>query len=113
MESLVLGFGILNNAQGIRNPNSTNKESRILYLESGIQNPRRGIQNPRLSWIPLHGTIGKLILEIKSFTKVNSMNLLVASFFLNYMINAGIREVLEMSAQLCGWMSIYVASLGT
>ena len=49
-----------------------------------------------------------------SFTKVKqheSFSSLI--FFENYLINAGIRDVLEMSAQLCGWMSIYVSSSGT
>ena len=41
----LLGFGILNAAQGV--PESSH----------WIQNPRRGIQNPRLSWILLHGAI--------------------------------------------------------
>ena len=41
----LLGFGILNVAQGV--PESSH----------WIQNPRRGIQNPTLSWILLHGAI--------------------------------------------------------
>ena len=44
---------------GIRNPNSTNKES-MQNPVSGIWNLGRGIQNPRLPWIPLYGPIGKL-----------------------------------------------------
>ena len=44
----LLGFGILNAAQGV--PESSH----------WIQNPRRGIQNPRLSWILLHGAIESL-----------------------------------------------------
>ena len=41
----LLGFGILNSAQGV--PESSH----------WIQNPRRGIQNPTLPWILLHGAI--------------------------------------------------------
>ena len=41
----LLGFGILNAAQGV--PESS------LWM----QNSRRGIQNPTLSWILLHGAI--------------------------------------------------------
>ena len=43
--SVLLGFGILNAAQGV--PGSSH----------WIQNPLRGIQNPTLSWILLHGAI--------------------------------------------------------
>ena len=41
----LLGFGILNAAQGV--PESSH----------WIKNPQRGIQNPTLSWILLHGVI--------------------------------------------------------
>ena len=41
----LLGFGILNAAQGV--PESSH----------WMQNPQRGIQNPTLSWILLHGAI--------------------------------------------------------
>ena len=54
---------------GIRNQNSTDKESRIKYLESGIQvaltnnpqilKPRRGIQIPTLSGSPKYGVTRK------------------------------------------------------
>ena len=60
-KSAILGFGIWNTAQGIRNPtNDWNAESkchwqRIQNPDPGIWNPRFGTQNPRLSWIPLHG----------------------------------------------------------
>ena len=44
---------------GIRYLSSTDKESEIQYLESGIHgvesSPESRIQNPSLSWIPLHG----------------------------------------------------------
>ena len=40
---------------GIRNPDSTDKESEI---QVGMWNLQTGIQNPRLSWITLHGLIG-------------------------------------------------------
>ena len=66
-----------------------------------------GYLNPALS-------NSALINKIKSFTKVKqheSFSGLI--FFENYLINAGIRDVLEMLAQLCGWMSIYVSSSGT
>ena len=48
MESGILGFGIQNTAQRIRNP------TKDWNPVTGIRNPRHGIQNPRLSWIPLH-----------------------------------------------------------
>ena len=47
VESGILGFGIQNTAQGIRNP------TKDWNPVAGIRNPRHGIQNPRLSWIPL------------------------------------------------------------
>ena len=48
-----LGFGIRITIE-IRNPSSTDKESKIQYLESRIQNPRSSL---RLlpAWIPLDG----------------------------------------------------------
>ena len=60
MESEILGSGIGNTAQGIRNlltirkqnPSSSDKDSNPV---PGIRNPRRGIQSPKLSWISLHG----------------------------------------------------------
>ena len=36
----------------IRNPSSTDKESRI-HAVPGIRNLRRRVKNPRLSWIPV------------------------------------------------------------
>ena len=48
---IVLGFGIRNPAQGIRNPDFTDKYWNPIPV---IPNPQHGIQNPRLSWIPLH-----------------------------------------------------------
>ena len=48
VESGILGFGIQNTAQRIRNP------TKDWNPVAGIRNPRHGIQNPRLSWIPLH-----------------------------------------------------------
>ena len=63
LKSGILGFGIRNTAQGIRNPtNNWNPESGIQVpmttiwnLVTGTRNPRRGIQNPRLSQILLQG----------------------------------------------------------
>ena len=60
MESGILGFGIRNTAQGIRNPTNDwnqNPSSNDKYGNPvpGIRNPQRGFQNPRLPWIPLHG----------------------------------------------------------
>ena len=57
VESEILGFGIRNTAQGIRNPtkdwNPIQGSSRKDWNQvPGIRNPWRGIQNPRLSWIP-------------------------------------------------------------
>ena len=44
---------------GIRYLSSTDKESEIQYLESGIHgvesSPESRIENPSLSWIPLRG----------------------------------------------------------
>ena len=45
MESRIVGFGIRNTAQGIRNPTNDWNPG------PGIRNPQRGVQNPRLSWI--------------------------------------------------------------
>ena len=62
MESVILGFGIRNLAQGIPNPAyDSNPESkfhweRIRNPVLGIRNPKREMQNPRLSWINLHGS---------------------------------------------------------
>ena len=66
VESVILGFGMWNTSQRIRNPTSDwNPESRFRWqrLESipGIRNPWRGIQNQSLSWIPL-----ELVLERSS-----------------------------------------------
>ena len=60
MESRILGFGIRNTAQGVRNPTNDwnqNPSSTDKYGNPvpGIRNPQRGFQNPRLPWIPLHG----------------------------------------------------------
>ena len=57
VESGILGFGIRNTAQGIRNPtkdwNPIQGSPRKDWNQvPGIRNPWRGIQNPRLSWIP-------------------------------------------------------------
>ena len=62
LASGILGFGIRNTAQRIRNPsNDWNPESNFywkrLEMDTGIRNPLRGIQNPKLSWIPLYGAI--------------------------------------------------------
>ena len=45
MESGILGFGIRNVAQGIRNPSSTDKEFGIQWLESGIHGVEFRIQH--------------------------------------------------------------------
>ena len=60
MESGILGFGIPNKAQRIRNPiNDWNLESsstdKDLNQVPGIRNPRREVQNPRLPEISLQG----------------------------------------------------------
>ena len=60
--SEILGFGMRTSALGtqislaigIQNPSSTDKESGIQYLESGIRNPESIAWNPE-SKIPLHG----------------------------------------------------------
>ena len=61
MESGILGIGIRNTTQEIRNPtNDWHPESKFYWQivkswpVSGIRNPQRGIQNPRLSWIPTY-----------------------------------------------------------
>ena len=60
IEFEILGFGIRNTAQGIRNPaNDWNPESKFYWqtrLKSRIYRVH-GIQNLRLSRIPLHGAI--------------------------------------------------------
>ena len=64
-QSGILGFGIWNTAQGIRNPtNDSNPESASSIDKvfgrnpvPGIRNPWPGIQNPRLSRIPIHGLV--------------------------------------------------------
>ena len=67
VKSGILGFGIRNRAQGIRNPtNEWNPEStfhwqRVLNQMPRIRNPWREIQNPRMSWIPLHGARHNLL----------------------------------------------------
>ena len=61
----ILGFGVWNRAQGIRNPtNDSNPESagsidKVFGRNPvpGIRNPWPGIQNPRLSRIPIHGLV--------------------------------------------------------
>ena len=65
LESGALGSRIQLKESGIpltidfRDPSSTDKESEIQYLESGIHgvesSPQSRIENPSLSWIPLHG----------------------------------------------------------
>ena len=62
MESGILGFGIRNTAQGVRNPtNDWNPEFKFPDKNwnpvPGMRNPQREIQNPRLSWISLYGVI--------------------------------------------------------
>ena len=52
MESGILGFGIQNTAQRIRNP--TKNPTKDWNPVAGVRNPWHGIQNPRLAWIPLH-----------------------------------------------------------
>ena len=50
----ILGFGIWNTIQGIRNPtNAWNPESRQVPLTRRIQNSCRGIHNPRLDSLTL------------------------------------------------------------
>ena len=46
------------------NPESTVLESGIQYPGSGIRNPQHVIQNPRLPWIPLHGRLLSVFLNI-------------------------------------------------
>ena len=46
----ILGLGIWNTAQEIRNPSDDwSQESKFHRRRTGIQNPLWGIQNPRLS----------------------------------------------------------------
>ena len=45
VESRFLGFLIRDTAQGIRNPSSTDKESRIQYLKSGIHGVETRVQD--------------------------------------------------------------------
>ena len=62
VESEILGFGIWNSAQRIRNPtNDWNLESKFTDKDSlpnpvpQVRNPQREIENPRLSYITFHG----------------------------------------------------------
>ena len=76
------GFGILNTAQGIRNPsNDWNRESKFhrqgipnQVLESGIRNPRRGIQNPRLTGFPYIGRKDRVQIQYRRRAFVRSFN---------------------------------------
>ena len=79
LESRILGFGIRNTAQRIRNPsNDWNPESNFywkrLERDTGIRNPLRGIQNPKLSWIPLYGAIDTHSLFTTSATRFAIFN---------------------------------------
>ena len=62
VESEILGFGIWNSAQRIRNPpNDWNLESKFTDKDSlpnpvpQVRHPQREIENPRLSYITFHG----------------------------------------------------------
>ena len=74
LECGILGFGIRNTAQRIRNPsNDWNPESNFYWQrleDTGIRNPLRGIQNPKLSWIPLYGAIDTHSLFATSATRL-------------------------------------------
>ena len=80
VESGILGFGIRNTAQGIRNiTNDCNPESKVYLFHwhdknwnpvPGIQNPRRWVQNPRLSWIALHCTILFPLFDLNSSLRI-------------------------------------------
>ena len=78
LASGILGFGIRNTAQRIRNPsNDWNPESNFYWQrleDTGIQNPLRGIQNPKLSWIPLYGAIDTHSLFTTSATRFSIFN---------------------------------------
>ena len=79
LASGILGFGIRNTAQRIRNPsNDWNPESNFywkrLEMDTGIRNPLRGIQNPKLSWIPLYGAIDTHSLFTTSATRFAIFN---------------------------------------
>ena len=69
----VLGFGIRNTAQGIRNCNLESKFhcERIRNSVTGIRNPRRGFQNPSLYWISLHEAIPSVVVNVASMTVEN------------------------------------------
>ena len=54
VKSKILGFGICDSTQGIRNPaDGWNPDESIPKNSTWNVVPQRGIQNPRLSWIPL------------------------------------------------------------
>ena len=79
LASGILGFGIRNTAQRIRNPsNDWNPESNFywkrLEMATGIWNPLREIQNPKLSWIPLYGAIDRHSLFTTSATRFAIFN---------------------------------------
>ena len=60
MEVEMLGFGILNTAQGIRNSTNDCRIQNPSFIDKdwnpvpGIRNPLHEILNPRLFWIPFH-----------------------------------------------------------
>ena len=79
LPSGILGFGIRNTAQRIRNPcNDWNPESNFywkrLETDSGIRSPLRGIQNPKLSWIPVYWVIDTHSLFTTSATRFAIFN---------------------------------------
>ena len=83
VEYEILGFGIWNTAQGIRNPtkngiwNQFSTEKKIRSPVTGIWNPWLGIQNLRLSWI------GKKKRHVSSLVSLLSL-LFVRSHYLRW-----------------------------
>ena len=79
LASGILGFGIRNTAQRIRNPLTIEIQNPTFTDKDwnrvpGIRNPLRGIQSPKLSWIPLHGAIDTHSLFATSATRFAIFN---------------------------------------
>ena len=74
VESGILGFGIWNTAQGIRNPISIDKDWNPVI---GIWNPRCGTQNPESKTVLDSLTWGKSFLQFLRLWQVCSTKILV------------------------------------
>ena len=62
MESGILGFGIRNTAQAMKNPSTADKDWNQV---PGFRNSRHRIQNPRLPWNPFQGARSVCVIEVE------------------------------------------------